>query len=234
MIFIIHGEDFPTSRRFVTNLMVEKNASSKVELLIGETTPTSLFSHITAFDVFGAPPFVVLDISKAGRKKMDAYLQVLEKAPQDAVVVILSASTLSKSNAYMKSAKKLDARVMHNKKVKTSNVFAFVELVFSGKRKASYSELRRLLISGEDPFYIFSMLLYGIRNLAHIKFDSPNVRKMAPFVRQKYTAFSTHFRKADIKVLYTHFYDLDMGAKTGMLSPDLQVTLAVEKVLSFF
>jgi len=234
MIHIVYGDDYASSREYVSNLQKNLGNFSRVDLDISDTAPEQLISAVGTFDVFGGAPFVVLDVSKAGRMNVKPFVEAFSQVPQDSVLVVLSSKEFSKSNAFLKRGLAAKARIVPNVKPKTSNVFDFVDSVFSGNRKKSYKELQKISLAAEDPFYIFSMLLYGLRNVAFLKFSSPNARKMAPFVRSKFISFATTFSEEAVSDLYAEFYIMDKASKLGQIPPELLITLAVEKVLSFF
>jgi DNA polymerase III delta subunit len=231
MILILHGENLTRSRSAVVGLQKKLNIGTKVEVSIKDVTPPKLLDMCAAFDIFGNPSLVVLDVTMAGRMKVDGYIEAMMQIPPRAVLVILSAKELKKSNAFVKNASKLSAKVVSSPVKPASNIFRFVDSVYSGNRDASYKELQRLLLDNEDPFKLFSMLLYGLRNIAFAKFDSSEFAKMAPFVKKKSKGQALRFSKVDILALFESFYMLDKDAKTGVIVSDLLVPLAVEKIL---
>ncbi|MDC0449224.1 hypothetical protein OAL67_01310 [bacterium] len=66
-----------------------------------------------------------------------------------------------------------------------SNVFKFLDYLFSKNRKQTYIQLSKLEADYTDPFYLLSMVAWNLRNVASVKFDSPAAKKMSPFVKGK-------------------------------------------------
>lgn len=231
MILIIHGENLPRSREIILQLQKKVNSTNKKEVGIEEVTPRELKEMMVSFDIFSEPPFIVLDISDAGRKNVKEYIETLKEIPKESHFVALANKELPSTNAFLKSTKELNAKVVLNRTAPTSNVFRFIESLFSKNRSATYSELRRLLLKDEDPYYLFSMILYELRNITHAKFDSPHLIKMNPFVKNKATKLAKDFSREDIFKLYREFYSIDKDVKTGKISPDLMIPYTVEKVL---
>lgn len=231
MIYIVHGNNYATSRTQTLNLQKKHLAETREELSINELSPLELLGKYQAKDLFGKNPFIILDISLAGRMKLDEYITVLKKVPTDAVLIILSSKELSKANAFIKSALELKTQVLVNNKIPTSNVFSFVDAVFSKKRENTYRELKNLIEDGEDEFYLFSMILYGLRNIAYCKFNSPNVNKMAPFTKSKAQKQSDQFSEEQIKTLFKELYEIDKGVKTGIVVQSIFLISTIEKII---
>lgn len=230
MIFILHGDNIYRSRNALLGLQA-KMQLPKQEVAITDTSPARLLDMCVSFDIFGNPPFVVLDISALGRATPDPYIDVLAKIPQKAVLAIFSSKELGKSSAFLKRAISLKAKVFLSNTPPASNIFNLVDSVFSGNRKKAYKELV-CLVEDEDVFRIFSMLLYGLRNIAYAKFNSMEFYKMVPFVKKKCLSQATKFSESDILDLFKEFYKIDKGVKIGEISVDMFVPLAMEKVLA--
>lgn len=230
MIYILHGENLSGIRAFILKLQADNNVTSKTELLVEAITPSELADAISAVDLFGGGALITLDVTKAGRAKMDGFVDVLASAPAEALVVVFSAKDLSKANAFIKNAQKLGAKTATFKPSFQGNVFKFVEAVFSGDRNASYNSLRTLLILEEAPIYIFSMLTLGLRNILYAKFNSPALNKTAPFIKSKAMSQAKRFTQDQVVSLYEEFYEMDRDAKIGVQLPETLVPLAMEKV----
>ncbi len=231
MIFLLHGDNLPRSRETIIQLQQKLSTQNKKEVSIGDISAHELKELCASFDIFSEPPFIVLDISDAGNKNVTDYVNVLKTIPTQTNLVLLADRELSKANAFLKASSELKSKVVFSKSAPTSNVFKFIDAVYTKNRKLAYSELRDLLVSYEDPFYLFSMLLYGLRNIAYAKFNSPALDKMAPFVKSKAIAQAHKFTHTQIHNLYTDFYNIDKNLKTGKLSQELVVAYTIEKIL---
>ncbi|MFZ5424488.1 MAG: DNA polymerase III subunit delta [Patescibacteria group bacterium] len=233
MLYIIHGDDEVSSRKQLLVLKSKYVNFPSRELAFTDTTPQGLLNACVSFDVFDGAPLILFDISKAGRASLDDYLNVCSSLPEESVLIVFSNKLLTKTNPFIKNALKLKAQVFTSQAYKNTNIFSFVDAVFYGNRKQAYLELKKLLIEKEDPFYIFTMLLYGLRNLALGSYNAPGYSKMSPFVKSKVNKQLAGFSSADIKDLYSYFYELDKRAKTGQVSSDLLIPLSIEKVLGY-
>ncbi len=232
MIYILHGENLSATRNFILKLQADNNISSKKEFLVEDTTPGQLADAVASIDMFGGGSMVILDVTKAGRTKMDGFVEVLAVMPGETLAVVFSAKDLSKANAFIKNAQKIGAKTAVFKPISQANVFKFVDSVFAGNRSASYRELRSLLISDADPIYIFSMFTYGLRNVLYAKFDSPAFNKLPPFLKSKVKSQAQKLTEEKIVGLYERFYEMDRDVKIGIQSPETLVLLAIEMVIS--
>lgn len=240
MIVIIHGENLTKSRDIITQLKTKLDLKTsdenlnyqKKEMDINDITPNMLRETIVSYDLFSDPPFVILDISNAGRKNMDEYIKVLLKTPKEVTLVIYSKKLLSKSNVFIKNASAMNAKVLENIQEPSSNIFAFVDAVWNKNRKKSYEEYKNLLIDREEPFYIITMLFFGLRNITYAKFESKELTQHAPFVVQKATKQAKEFSKEKLLDLYQTAYHMDKSLKTGKINIEHAIPLLIEKVLT--
>ena len=231
MVYILHGEDLPSSRNFILNLQKQNNISAKREFLIEDEPLESMKEVVSGVDMFGGNMMVIFDVSKMGRANVDTYVEFLETVPADFLFVVLSSRELTAKNAFNKAAEKIGAKVMLFKGIAKSNVFKFVDSVFDQNRVGAYKELQRLLLVGEDAVYLLTMLEYGLRSIAYAKFESPAFHKLAPFVKSKVVRQSEKFSEEQILNFYQKFYELDRGVKFGGVSPEVCIPLAIETIL---
>jgi DNA polymerase III delta subunit len=230
MIFLIHGDDLSKTRLTILKLQERLGAKNKKEVDITDITPEQLRGFTNTFSLFGESPFIAVDISSIGNKKFDDHLKVIEKAPEAATIIFFSNKELGASNFIVKFVKN-NGKIVINKLTPSSSIFNFLDSLFTRNRRSTYQELRKLLINDEDPFHIFSMIVYGIRNLAYVKLESPMAAKMAPFVKSKTVRQSSNFSAANLLELYKEVYLIDKNLKTGLISPDIVIPYTIEKIL---
>lgn len=238
MIIILHGDNFTKAREVIIQLqeklslkISEENLNAhKKEFNISDITAEDLKAEISSFGLFDDPPFIILDISKAGRKNVRDYIEVLKEAPKETTVVVVSNKALTKSNAFIKSAKGLGAKVLENNEVPKSNVYKFIDAVFEKNKKKSYRELTNLLQDGEDEFYIFSMIMFNLRNLAMYRLDAPEAKSLAPFIKSKLSKVSKEYDQKKLAEIYDEMYKMDLKMKTGRVSKEIAIPLIIEKV----
>ena len=80
--------------------------------------------------------------------------------------------------------------------------------------------------------YIFSMILYGLRNVIHAKHQTENFSNKSGFVKQKSTGQAERFDADKLLGLFNELYLIDKDLKTGKLEPEMALIYSVEKILA--
>jgi DNA polymerase-3 subunit delta len=111
----------------------------------------------------------------------------------------------------------------------TPNIFSFLDEVLRDHKQAAV-RAEQLLSAGEEPLYIFSMLIYQVRTLLSIKdvVERERLRHptqvarrigLHPYVAQKMMATSSRFSLHDLVILHRRLTELDVAIKTGGIDP---------------
>jgi len=208
MIYIVHGNNYASSRRLILNQQKKLATENKLELNIKDITPGKLTDMIGSFDIFGNAPFIILNITDAKSVTLEKYIATLENIPAKSTLILISAKKIRSTSKFLKGAKLCGAKILLNDVLMKSNIFKFVEALFSKKRTQTYSELSQLVKEKNDPFYILSMIYFGLRS------------KTSKYSHQKRMK------------LYEELYKIEKQVKTGGLTPNLALTFAIEKVLT--
>lgn len=232
MIYIVHGDDTSKSRALVLNHQKKLGLESKITLELKNTNTVELLEKCSSTSLFGETPMVVLDISDAGKANMETYFDTIKKIPASTTLVIFSSKPLTKSNIFISKAIEIDAKILENNVFTDANIFKFTDVLFSKNRAATYTELSKLLVEDFDPFYIFTMILFGLRSMAKVLWNAPSVAKMKPFQVSKNMNTLNRFSEQKIKQLYFYLYDIEKRAKTGEVTPEMMLTFAIEKVIN--
>lgn len=120
-----------------------------------------------------------------------------------------------------------------------SNIFTFIDMILAKKHNAT-RELEKLLQNGENELYIFSMIIYGFRNLLIIKdlqnqnlnyFQIQRNSKINPYVLQKSINYSDNFSFLELKKIYKDLLNWDLKIKSGKIEPRLALDLLVLEIL---
>ncbi|OGC62960.1 hypothetical protein A2264_03720 [candidate division WWE3 bacterium RIFOXYA2_FULL_46_9] len=128
-------------------------------------------------------------------------------------------------------AQKEKIKVFENNPIPSGNIFKFIDSLFNKDRVGTYKELTSLAKDDVDNFYIFSMILYGLRNLIHADIKSVKFQQMQSFQQTKLSQQTKKFGESKLKNLLEELYLLDKRVKTGEIDADLMITIAIEKVL---
>ncbi|MBU1132766.1 hypothetical protein KKG08_00675 [Patescibacteria group bacterium] len=231
MIYIVHGDDISKSRILIKNQQKKLDSDSRIELSITDTTPEQLTEKAHSNDLFGNPPFIVLDVTSMGRMNVDKFIEKIKLIPSETTLIILSDRNLPKTNAFIKSASALGAKENASELSPQSNIFRFIDALFYKQRSKTYNELSKLLEDQVSPFEIFPMILYGLRSIAAAKFNSPSFVKKSSFVKAKAQGQSKLYSKEDILRIFDELQKIDRGTKLGEYDPEMALNLAAEKIL---
>jgi DNA polymerase III delta subunit len=232
MIYLVHGDDLVKSRSLILNQQKKADVEKRIELYLSDTTPQEIVERSCSNDLFGTAPFMVVDTTGTNKGVQDGLAGVLEKVPAAATLIIMADKEMSSVNPILQKVTKLNGKIILNNKIVDGDIFKFIDLLFLKDRNQTYKEYEKLIKKESDPFYIFSMIIYGLRNNAVLLFASPSAEKMNPFVKMKTSRQLKYFTEESIKKMYSGLYDLEKQAKTGEVEPDLFITLAIEKVLN--
>lgn len=233
MIYIVHGDDHPKNRKLVINQQKNFPPNNRTEKNIEDTTPKELYELLNSVDIFGSRPSVILNVPKGKITDADEYVRVINKTPKDAVLIIFSKDTMLKSNEFIKNAKGFAAKVVLNEKPKTGNVFGFVDMLMSKNKNSAHKALEDLKEEGADPFYILSMISYGLRNVAQAKEPGESFSSKTPFVKSKAEKQARNFSKEEILKLFDLLYQTDKKVKTGKMDTEIALPYLVEKITDF-
>jgi len=118
-----------------------------------------------------------------------------------------------------------------------NNIFQTIDAIGNRNKKEALKFLHQHLKRGDDPFYIFSMLVYQFRNLLKIADLKDNYgmseqeiaqsTKIHPFVVKKSLAQIKNFPFATLKKIYQKLSIFDVKIKTGQLD----IKLALDKFI---
>ena len=118
-----------------------------------------------------------------------------------------------------------------------SNIFQTIDAIGNRNKKEALKFLHQHLKRGDDPFYIFSMLIYQFRNLLKVADLKDNYRmseqeiarvtKIHPFVVKKSLAQTQNFPFGTLKKIYQKLSIFDVKIKTGQLD----IKLALDKFI---
>lgn len=114
-----------------------------------------------------------------------------------------------------------------------SSIFTLIDALAGKNKKEAVKLLYQSLERGEDPFYIFSMIVYQFRNILKVadlkenmrcnEFEIAKLSKLHPFVVKKSISQMKNFSFEKLKSVYKTLGQLDAEAKTGKI--DMRLAL---------
>lgn len=118
-----------------------------------------------------------------------------------------------------------------------NDIFETIEAVGKGNKKESLLMLQNHLEKGDEPFYLFSMLVYQFRNLMKIaalhrigknnEYEIAKLAKLHPFVVKKSMGQIRSLPFEKLKEIYLVLGKIDFETKTGKAD----IRLALQKFL---
>lgn len=112
--------------------------------------------------------------------------------------------------SYPQAIKQEDVELLVNETL-TTKIFDLVDALARRDGRLSLTSLHRLMSLGEKKEYLFSMIVYGFRNLILVKYlleknksepEIKNILKLHPFVAQKTMAAARLFTFLELKSIY--------------------------------
>ncbi len=76
------------------------------------------------------------------------------------------------------------------------------------------------------------MILYGLRNVSYIKFDSPLSAKISPYSKSKFVQMATNYTQEKLLELFDALAKTDKDLKTGKVSASNALILTIEAITS--
>jgi DNA polymerase-3 subunit delta len=132
-----------------------------------------------------------------------------------------------------------DVELMMNTKLE-SDIFATIDAISQKNKKKALELLHNHLEKGEDPFYIFSMIVYQFRNLLKVagykeqgminEYEIAKVAKLHPFVVKKSLAQLRNFTLDDLIQIYSKLQKIDLDVKTGKKDMGLAIDVFIAEL----
>lgn len=100
-------------------------------------------------------------------------------------------------------------------------IFKFVDCLRPHNSRQILLGWKKLLDTGHEPEYIFSMVVRQVRLLIQAK-SGPSYLKMAPYPKKLVMAQSDYFTLNSLLSLHSRLLEIDMKIKTGTSTLDLE------------
>ncbi|MDO8657300.1 MAG: hypothetical protein Q7K55_01070, partial [Candidatus Levybacteria bacterium] len=106
------------------------------------------------------------------------------------------------------------------------NIFQIVDAVADKNKSKASALIHKSLAAGEDPYYVFSMIIYQFRNLLRVKSLIKNavpyvgiVKKtgLNPFVVKKTFDQCRGYDFDELRRLFASLAQIDVEAKSGLI-----------------
>jgi len=119
------------------------------------------------------------------------------------------------------------------------NIFDTIDALAQRDKKKALRLLHRHLNQGENQIYLFTMLIYQLRNLLKLKdleqkgiayYNLAKATGLHPFVIKKSFSQLRNFSLQQLKNLYHRLLDIDIAIKSGQLDQQLALDLLIAEI----
>ena len=144
---------------------------------------------------------------------------------------------IDKLSLYKKEIKKEDVDYMVHIGV-DAGIFQTIDAIAEKNKEKSLLSFYSHLEKKDNPFYIFSMIIYQFRNLICVKelkerrYSYEKVMSKSglhTFVFRKTYKQAEKFSLSELKKIYEELFKIDLKAKTGQIDPELALQLFIFK-----
>lgn len=227
MLALIYGTNQIAIRNFILKSAQEVKASTIKEYDL-EDIPVNAIETTLQTDIFGESALNVIDISKILKAQLEKLFDAFKRYPT-ANIILVSTKDLEATAPVVKVVRAFKGKVIPATVARPTEVFKFLDDLFSKREAQCYKSLQKLLEIDNDPVYILVMLQYQLKNIAMVKFGLG--RKLPPFQLSSATRQAQNFNVVQILELYELLYKLDVALKTGKILPESIVLVAVQRIL---
>ena len=127
-----------------------------------------------------------------------------------------------------------DVKILVSSNIET-NIFKTIDFIASKEKERALFLLHQHLEKGDSPLYLLSMIVFQFRNLLLIKEkinEGKSIWKLKwhPFLIKKTFRLSQKFTLTELKKIYQKIFQIDLGIKTGRITPELALDLFIARI----
>lgn len=212
-MIIIHGDDTISSYRKFSSLLENFSSTQKNYRLreAGDLDITSLRQEMGEANLFGESETLIIKnlLSSPKSKTKDAIIKFLQS--EDGNTILYEPKKVSDTTLKQFSQAKIETFNL------SSTIFKFLDHLRPGNQRQILLDWENLLEAGNEPEYIFAMLVRQIRLLIQAKSGSSYL-KLSPYPQKLIISQATSFDLSHLLDLHQFLYQIDLKIKTG-LSP---------------
>lgn len=230
-----------------TNLFLKKVPQTTVLVFSEEGVPdrrTSIFRKLN--QPGQAQEFALLDgeqLRRWIRKTVQDREGVIESEALNILIEYLGSDLWRTSNeidkllAYNRKISRQNIELLVKPEIE-ANIFILIEAIAAKNLSGAICELYRLLNTGQNELYIWTMIIYQFRNLLIIKdildksprlsrFELAKKTGLHPYVVQKTASFAGKYELSELKAIYQKMLDFEIKIKTGKIEARVALELFI-------
>ena len=227
MLYLLHGENVGASRQALIDL--KKNYS-----------PDS----VSVFDAKNFDEGGFLRACETPSLLSDRRLVVVENKPPSSTIqqfnnltiypsvdlVFWLGEELKPSNKLFKQVKADGGQIRHFRPTIPKHVFGFLDALGYKNKQKAFLELHRLLDQGESPVYLWTMMVWEVRNLLKVQSAKGKVQNVHPYVLRKLQQQVRNFDEGELVKIFKRLLEAETALKTMQLDPVLVLDKLVSEV----
>ncbi len=226
MLALIYGKNQTAIRNFILKTAQEVKAVSIKEYDL-DADSVGVIETTLQPDIFGEALLNVVDISKIVKAQLEKLFDALKRYPS-ANLVLVSTKDLEAASPVIEVVRAFKGKVVSATVARPTEVFKFLDDLFSKREQACYKSLQKLLEVDNDPVYILVMLQFQLKNIALVKFGLS--KKLPPFQLASAQRQAQNFTREQIMDLYELLYKYDVALKTGKILPEAVTLLFTQNI----
>lgn len=225
MIRLIHGGNTLASFRALQEILGRFDELSVTRLPGGDLDIKTLRESLETPSFTGARLVVVEDLSRnRSQTTLAEVKKYLGSAPDGSELVFYERKTLPPESPILGFTKE----VKSFPEPPSVNIFEWADRVGERKLGPALSGWDRLIQAGEEPEYVFLMLVRQFRLILQLKLGG---RIKAPdFVRGKISNQAKLWSERELRQVYRRLLEIDWENKTGLAPLELNVTSLLASV----
>lgn len=222
-MLIIHGDDKVTSyKRLIEITDSYKQKQMEVVSYDPQDLDITTLRQEMSSGLFGVTKcFVFKNLLSSTKSKSKEKIFELLKSDLGEDVILYEGKSVSATNLKTFSKAKIESYEV------SPIIFKFLDCIRPRNARTMMLGWNKLIEQGNEPEYIFAMVVRQIRLLIQAK-SGPSYLKIAPYPKKLITAQAEHFSLDQLISMHQNLYEIDKRIKTG-LSP-----LAMEQLLPNF
>jgi DNA polymerase III delta subunit len=210
MLTLIHGANNLASYEALKKISDQFDELSVTKLSGANLTLDAVKEAVETPSFTGKRLVIIEDLSATRSPNFLADLKkYLPNLPAEEELIIFERKTLPPESPILK----LTTRIQSFPPAKGPSVFEWADNVGSRKLAASLSGWEELLENGEEPEYLFLMLVRQFRLLLLMRLKADP--KVPPFVRSRLSAQLKLWSEPQLRTVYRELLEMDYLNKTG-------------------
>lgn len=229
MLYLLHGENTTASRQALIDLKKAYSPDSISTFDAKNLDADEFVRTSETLSMLSEKRLIIIE-GKPNASTMEQFSN--ETISGTADIIFWVGDELKASDKLVKLVKGLDGQIRAFKETIPKNVFGFLDALGYKNKRRAFLESHRLLDGGQAPLYLLTMITWQIRNLLKAKLQSPDAKKMNPYVLRKVQNQIRNFEEEELVDIFKILLNAETNLKTTRLDPVLTLDRVVNQITS--